>query len=303
MRWAVVSLVACAVAVGILAHGQIAVITRDELDWRQRELAFLKSVHNRLQAELANAPAAGGAASLRREDDSILEAMAMLAEPMAADSVPNDARVFPPSDPPKENAPNLDATASERLVGAAALVAREDSVATPPVPLATGLVAADASSEARLGSVVRDLERSSRPPVATAVAQHSLPQLESALHAERTDRGLRVMLPTNALFGEAGAALDSAPDPLLSSLAELTAAMQPREIVVIGPFGEEGLSPGLSKDRVHAVAAWLTAHGPKHRTHLVEQTRTRPAATNSRTGGPEGLDGREQNIEILLRRR
>ena len=122
------------------------------------------------------------------------------------------------------------------------------------------------------------------------------------LHAEKTDRGLRVILPADALFGPARGALDPAPDPLLSSLAELTAAMQPREIVV-RPSGEDGTDPGLSKDRVHAVAVWLAAHGSKRRPHLVEQTGTRPAAPSNSAAGSYGPDGREQSIEILLRRR
>ena len=308
MHWAVVSLAAaCAVPIGILAYGQIAPITRDEQDWRQRELAFLKSVHNRMQTDLANTSAGGVAPSLRLEEDSILEAMAAVAKPMSANSVPNDVRAsLHPFDPPREDAPIVDAAASERSVGVAALVAGEDSAATPPAALAAGLVAAGLSSEAGLGSVVREVEPSSRlpiPPVATAAAQNSPPQLEAALHAEKTDRGLRVILPAAALFGQARAALDPAPDPLLASLAELTAAMQPREIVVIGPSGGEGTNLRLSKDRVHAVAVWLTAHGPKRRPFLVEQTRTRPAAPNDSAASPEEPDGREQNIEILLRRR
>jgi flagellar motor protein MotB len=307
MRWPVAILAAaCAVPVGILAYGQIAVITRDEQDWRQRELAFLTSVHNRMQADLANTSAVGVAASLRREEDSILEAMGAVAKPMSANSGPNDVRasLHPISDPPREGAPIVDAVLSDRLVGAAASVTDEDSVVTPPAALAAGAVAATASAEARPGPVVRDVEPSSRPPIGTTAAQDSLSQLEATLHAEKTDRGLRVILPANALFGEARAALDPAADSLLSSLAELTAAMQPREIVVIGLSVEEGADLGLSKeDRAHAVAAWLRANGPKHRPHLVEQTRARPAAPNNSAAGSDGLDGREQNIEVLLRRR
>jgi flagellar motor protein MotB len=304
MRWPVTILAAaCAVPVGILAYGQIAVITRDEQDWRQRELAFLTSVHNRMQADLANTSAVGVAASLRREQDSILQAMAAVAKPMPASSVPSDVGVLLPSGPPTDDTPIVDAVASERLARAATLVAREDSAAAPPAALAAGLVAAGLSSEARLGPVVRDVEPSSRPPIGTTAAQDSLSQLEATLHAEKTDRGLRVILPANALFGEAPAALDPAAALLLSSLAELTAAMQPREIVVIGPSVEEGADLGLSKDRAHAVTAWLRANGPKHRPHLVEQTRARPAAPNDSAAGSSGPDGREQNIEVLLRRR
>jgi len=106
MRWAIVGLAtACALGVGMLLYGRIATTTRDDArDWRQSELAFLKSVHDRIQVDLAF-QSAGGAASLRREDDTILRAMAAVAKQMPADSVPNDIRVLlPASDLPEEDA-------------------------------------------------------------------------------------------------------------------------------------------------------------------------------------------------------
>lgn len=600
MRWAIVGLaIACAVGVGTLVYGRIATTTRDDAQtWRQRELAFLKSVHDRIRADLAYQSADGGAASLREEDDKILQAMAVVAKLMPADSVPGDIRVLlPGSDPPEKDAQaaRIEAVAMERSVSAAtersvlaelvlvdwpiahpsgasiqlktiefhrdsitlsatianpgdrairlnrarrfvltdsahgvhhlnpplenseveipahtemsgnlvfigpfaplarqlnlstneginhpvlktelplddrgdgsdeqaddpggaalrvgrvvgsptscivsllatngsdrtivlnerrglimtdehgvsapvepppenrelvvpdgarldaelvfdcrrldlaarltlatnqgtalttdnahgrpvftlkvaidrngdhsmatssrasvALIARsqlsaaptaiaaaqlagESSVAMPP-PAVAGSEPSRASPEAPSGAVVREASSSNLPPKRVSLAppatQRTLPQLEAALHAEKTDRGLRVKLSADALFGTVRDAFDLAVDPPLSSLAELIEAMQPREIVVIGhtdASGEDDANLALSKKRAHAVAAWLGAHGPpKHQPHFVERGygRTRPVAPNDNADGSENREGRQQNrrIEILLRR-
>jgi outer membrane protein OmpA-like peptidoglycan-associated protein len=224
-------------------------------------------------------------ASLRREEHSILQAMAVVVKPTSANSVPDDIRVLPASDAPKEDA-LIEAVSMERSV-----------------------VPAEASAEAPSGPAVREVKSSSRPPMpplAAPAAGHTLPELEAALNAEKTDRGLRVILPANALFGTARAALDPVADPLLSSLAQLMAAMQPREIVVIGLSGGDDANLALSKERTHAVAAWLAAHGSKHRMHFVEQGNdgTRSVAPNNNADGSESPEGQEQNyrIQILLRR-
>ncbi len=316
MRWAIVGLAtACAVGGGILLYSRIATTTRDDAqDWRQSELAFLKSVHDRIQVDLAF-QSAGGAASLRREDDTILRAMAAVAKQMPADSVPNDIRVLlPASDLPEEDAQAapIEPVAAVRSVGAATRPTGEGSTATPPPTVAVG--SEPSSPEAPPEPVVREASLSSRPPkppLPAPDAPRTLPQLEAALHAEKTDRGLRVILPADALFGAARDALDPAADPTLSNLAELIEAMQPREIVVIGHTDssvENDANPALSKKRAHAVAAWLAAHGPpEHQPHFVERGYARtqpPVAPNDNADGSDNTDGRQQKrrIEILLRR-
>jgi outer membrane protein OmpA-like peptidoglycan-associated protein len=309
MRRGIVCLaVACVVGVGTLGYGQITTFTRDDAqDWRHQELAFLTSVHKRIQADLANGSGDRGAASLRREEHSILEAMAAIANPMSAE--PDDVRVLlPASDAPKEG-PLIEAASMERSVAPAALLAGGGSVAPPPAAVAAELVPPEASSEAPADPTVREVKASSRPPIpplAVPAAGHTLPELEAALNAEKTDRGLRVVLPADALFGTARAALDPAADPLLSNVARLMAAMLPREIVVIGPSGEDDSNLGLSKERAHAIAAWLAAHGSEHRAHFVERVSGGAGSVASNTAdGAASPQEREQNypIQILLRRR
>jgi outer membrane protein OmpA-like peptidoglycan-associated protein len=310
MRWGIVSLaIACAVGVGTLGYGQIATSTRDGAhDWQQQELAFLSSVHKRIETDLANRPGDRGVASLRWEEHSILEAMAVVAKPMSADRASDEIKVVSPaSDAPRGDA-MIDAVSMERPVVPAALLAAGDPVATPPAAVAVGATPADASAEAPSEPTIREARASSRPPMpplAAPAGGHTLPELEAALNAEKTDRGLRVILPANALFGASRAALDPAADPLLSSLAQLTAAMLPREIVVIGASGEDDANLALSKERAHAVAAWLAAHAPKLRPRFIERGNdgTHSGATNINADGSESPETREQNnwIQILLR--
>lgn len=310
MRWGIVGLaIAGAAGVGTLGYGQIANSTRDDAqDWRQQELAFLSSVHNRIEGDLANSSAERGVTSLRWEEHSILEAMAVVAKPNSADGVSDDIRVLSPvSDAPKEDA-LIDAVSLERPVAPAALLAAGDSVAAPPAAVATGAIPAEASAESQSEPAIREANASNRtpmPPPAVPAAGHTLPELETALNAEKTDRGLRVILPASALFGTSRAALDPAADPLLASLAQLTAAVLPREIVVIGPSGEDDAGLALSKERAHAVAAWLATHGSKPRPRFVERggDGTRPGAPNNNADGSESPEAREQNnrIQILLR--
>ncbi len=149
------------------------------------------------------------------------------------------------------------------------------------------------------------------PPAVPAKipAPRSVPQLEAALHAERTYRGLRIVLPADALFGSAPDTLDANADPLLAQLAELIAKTRPREVEVAGhtdSVGTDADNLTLSKERAHAVAAWLEAHAPKRRPRFVEQGfgRTRPVRPNHKSDGSDNPEGRAQNrrIEVLLRR-
>src|SRR5262245_8258095 len=71
--------------------------TTDSPDWRTRDLPFLKSVHDRVQAELARQPNSGGEASLRREQQSLLLAMEAVAKPMPRETIPSDVRALLPA--------------------------------------------------------------------------------------------------------------------------------------------------------------------------------------------------------------
>ena len=152
------------------------------------------------------------------------------------------------------------------------------------------------------------------PQPANAVAAKgpgasSVAQLEAALHALKTGRGLRIVLPADELFGSAGSTLDANADPLLTKLAELIAATRPREVIIAGhtdSVGKDQDNQSLSEARAHEVADWLAARAPKGRPRFVEQGygRTRPVAPNHNADGSDNPAGRAQNrrIEILLRR-
>ncbi|MGE5270651.1 MAG: OmpA family protein [Thiohalocapsa sp.] len=148
-------------------------------------------------------------------------------------------------------------------------------------------------------------------PAATREGPASLAQLEAALHAAKTDRGLRLVLPADALFQPRQREFDAAAAAPLASLAALVAAARPREIVVIGhtdSSGDDDANLALSKAQAHAVAAWLKAHAPpQHRLRFVEEGygRTRPVAPNHNADGSDNPAGRASNrrIEILLRQR
>lgn len=138
----------------------------------------------------------------------------------------------------------------------------------------------------------------------------TLARLEAALKAAKTDRGLRLVLPADSLFQSKQGDLDASAVTPLTTLAELVAAIKPREIVVIGNTDSEGddaANLALSKQQAHAVAAWLAAHDPKARPHFIEEGfgRTRPVAPNHNADGSDNPEGRAANrrIEILLRRR
>jgi outer membrane protein OmpA-like peptidoglycan-associated protein len=147
------------------------------------------------------------------------------------------------------------------------------------------------------------------PPPATAHKPMSLAELETALHTEKTDRGRRLVLPADALFQSKQGELDDAAVTPLTTLTALVEAVRPREIVVVGhtdSVGDDDANLSLSKQRAHAVAAWLAAHDPKARPHFVEEGfgRTRPVAPNHNADGSDNPEGRAANrrIEIFLRR-
>ena len=137
----------------------------------------------------------------------------------------------------------------------------------------------------------------------------TLSQLETALRAEKTDRGLRLVVPADQLFQPKQGTLDDNAVTPLAAIGELVTAFKPREIVVIGntdSVGDDDANLALSQQQAHAVAAWLAAHDTKDRPHFIEQGfgRTRPVAPNHNADGSDNPAGRAANrrIEILLRR-
>jgi outer membrane protein OmpA-like peptidoglycan-associated protein len=134
-------------------------------------------------------------------------------------------------------------------------------------------------------------------------------QLEKELRAARTDRGLRIVLPADELFGSSRDSLDPGADAVLTQLDELIAATHPREIDIAGHTDSEGDDEDnlkLSEERAHAVAVWLEQHSPRRHPRFVEKGygRTRPVAPNHNPDGSDNPDGRARNrrIDILLRR-
>jgi flagellar motor protein MotB len=118
---------------------------------------------------------------------------------------------------------------------------------------------------------------------------HTLSQLKAAVRAEKTDRGLRVILHSDKLFGSSADTLsEEIADRDLKIISELLAAQRWRQIIVIGHEDKEQ----LAKQRANAVSAWLQAHASQHRPDFVEDARVRRAGKRQ-----------EARIEILLRHR
>ena len=296
MRWVIIGLAAaCAVAVGAVSY-RIATTTRDDPEaWRQRELAFLKSAHDRIEADLAH-HSGDGEASLRQEEHAVAEALTTTASRMPADRIPAEIRKVLIAALPKENAPAAPVNSESPPV--VPLPAADEVAATPPAAAKPSL------EEPTPPPLVREANLTGPPLEALPPApaeQPDLAQLEAAVHADKTKRGLRIRMPAALLFGRAQETLDSSADGRLSAIAELVAAMEPLEIVVIGRDD----TVDLARQRAHAVAAWLTAHQPPMTPpHLIEQVDKPPPAENS----AEGADTPAKRlppgrIEILLRRR
>ena len=154
----------------------------------------------------------------------------------------------------------------------------ESQLALAPVDRGSN---SSALAPASVGAQKRDLVIS--PPV------HSLLQLEAAVRAEKTDRGLRVILYSDKLFDpSAGTLLKETADSDLMIISELLGAQRWQQVVVIGHEDKEQ----LAKQRANAVSAWLQAHTSQHRPDFVEDVRGRRAGKRQ-----------EARIEILLRRR
>ncbi len=289
MRWVIIgSAVVCAMATGAVGYrtaATMATMSDEPETWRQRELTFLKSVHDRIEADLAHR-SGDGEASLRQEEHAVVEAMTTTASRMAADQIHTEIKkVLTATAPPKEDAPA--APDNAKVPPPEGLFPPADEVATTPTP-----AIADAAE--------RSLEEPAPLPLAPA-EQPDLAQLAAAAHADKTKRGVRIRMPAAVLFGPAGETLDSRADERLSAVAELVAAMEPREIVVIG----RGDTVDLARQRAHAVAVWLTAHRlPAAAPHLVEQAdKPLPVGDSTEESDMPAKRPPPGSIEILLRRR
>jgi outer membrane protein OmpA-like peptidoglycan-associated protein len=141
----------------------------------------------------------------------------------------------------------------------------------------------------------------------TSVIPRTIPQLETALRAAKTDRGLRIVLSADTLFGDTPDTLGAGAATPLAEAVTLIAGTHPRKISVAAhtdSVGADDDNLALSDRRAHVVSAWLTAHLGAHPPHIAEQGfgRTRPVAPNHNADGSDNPQGRAANrrIEITL---
>ena len=122
MRYVIAGLaVACIVAASVLAYGRLTTTTADQAQtWRQQELLFLTAALGRVQAELEQRPAGSGTASLRREQEELIQAMAATSNPASGGRGPDGAKTSPrtPAAPQQEarDVPTSEAVAVPRSV-------------------------------------------------------------------------------------------------------------------------------------------------------------------------------------------
>lgn len=202
-------------------------------------------------------------------------------------------------------------TPEARVAAAPAGIARaaetSPAAATPaqppsaPSPARAPATEAATSPPSQAGTGVRP-PRSQSPRTAE--------ELQAALRAEKTDRGLRLVVPSDTLFDATGKTLRGGADQTLENLAALITAEQAREIVVVAHtdgMGDDEDNLALSQERTRAVVGWLKAHVAKPPPRFVEKFhgRTRPVAPNRNAEGEDNPEGRAHNrrIEILIRRR
>jgi len=152
------------------------------------------------------------------------------------------------------------------------------------------------------------------PTVQPAAINVPLPR--PVLRIEESDRGRRILLPADALFGAVSGAsagapsekLESSADPVLQDAARLIAGSHAREVIVVGHtdgVGRDDDNQARSERRARAVAEWLRTHAGKPGPRFVEMGfgRTRPIAPNHNPDGSDNSEGRQQNrrIELYLR--
>ncbi|HLY46832.1 MAG TPA: OmpA family protein [Stellaceae bacterium] len=151
------------------------------------------------------------------------------------------------------------------------------------------------------------------PTAAEAPPQAATPgkaeQLAQALHARKTERGLRLQLSADALF----AATASTPGPesgrLLGQLANLIAATKMQEVIVTvhaGTANPAAENDALSRQRAQAIAAWLEQRASEPRPRFVAKgvRWARPDIGSEKQSDPAGGSPRRGDawIDVILRR-
>jgi outer membrane protein OmpA-like peptidoglycan-associated protein len=197
-------------------------------------------------------------------------------------------------------------TSSAMIAVAAAPGATPPAEAPPEMPLRSSPPPEAKPTPAPAIPLADDKPLTDKPPADKPQAK---PGAQPALQSTKTERGQRVVLSADELFGTTGDVLAAAAEPLLARLNEAIAASHPREIVIAGHTdagSNDDEDQALSERRAHAVAAWLHEHAGKSRARLVEKSygRTRPVAPNHNADGSDNPDGRAKNrrIEVLLLR-
>lgn len=130
-----------------------------------------------------------------------------------------------------------------------------------------------------------------------------------ALHAEVTEREIRIDLSADVLFDFDEADLKPAAAGDLGKVAEVARANPGTPIQVAGHTdskGADGYNQRLSERRAESVKEWLVAHGDVDADRI--QTRgygeSRPLAPNVTPGGADDPEGRQRNrrVEITIRK-
>jgi outer membrane protein OmpA-like peptidoglycan-associated protein len=228
----------------------------------------------------------------------------------AARAAPTTRVALAPVAPSRLAAP----TALAASVAVAARSRSPGSAPAPPEPPLTSEPAAPAAPLSAPTAPAVTATTAPRPPPSPTVsainpATMSVPQLKAALRAEETEQGMRIVLPTDALFGTNPETIGGSAETLLEASARLIAVLHPREIVVAGHtdgVGRDDDNLMLSEHRAQAVARWLRAHTGPAAPRIAERGygRTRPLAPNHNADGSDNPEGRQQNrrVEIYLRR-
>lgn len=130
-----------------------------------------------------------------------------------------------------------------------------------------------------------------------------------ALHAEVTEREIRIDLSADVLFDFDKADLKPAAAGDLGKVAEVARANPGTPIQVGGHTdskGADAYNQRLSERRAEAVKAWLVERGGVEAARIGTRGwgETRPVAPNETPGGADDPDGRQRNrrVEITIRR-
>lgn len=150
-------------------------------------------------------------------------------------------------------------------------------------------------------------EAADGPPQAVAPGQAE--QLAQALHARKTERGLRLHLSADALF----AATASTPHPegarLLGQLAALIVAAKMQEVIVTvhaGKANPAADNDALSRQRARAIIAEIEQRASEPRPRFVAKSiaSAEPDTGSDKQGDPAGAAPRRGDgwVDVILRR-